>query len=110
MLSETSRAAHIRVGGGVERARYDRVAMSLHWATVILVLVQFGTSQLWGFAARPTRHVMIVSHMSFGILLAALIHNPDISCVLNIEYLVIYSDFVSFSTRPSSSRVAPEFD
>jgi len=42
--------------------------------------------------------------------LAALIHNPDISCVLNIEYLVIYSDFVSFSTRPSSSRVAPEFD
>ena len=73
MLSETSRAAHIRVGGGVERARYDRVAISLHWATVILVLVQFGTSQLWGFAARPTRHVMIVSHMSFGILLGVIV-------------------------------------
>ena len=50
-----------------------------------------------------------VDHVSAD-LLAALIHNPDISCVLNIEYLVIYSDFVSFSTRPSSSRVAPEFD
>ena len=51
-----------------------------------------------------------VGKTTIALHLAALIHNPDISCVLNIEYLVIYSDFVSFSTRPSSSRVAPEFD
>jgi cytochrome b561 len=54
-------------------ARYDRVAISLHWATAVLVVLQFALSQLWGFFDRPDRHLMIVAHMSFGMILTAVI-------------------------------------
>lgn len=43
--------------------------MTLHWLTALLVLTQFALAELWGFAPRPGRHLMIVAHMSFGILL-----------------------------------------
>lgn len=62
-----------RVAAGDGRSRYDDFAILLHWLTVLLVLAQFALSQTWGFAPRPTRHVMIVTHMSFGILLAVVI-------------------------------------
>lgn len=62
-----------RVVAGDDRTRYDGVAMTLHWLTVVLVLVQFVLSLTWGYFARPTRHLMIVSHMSFGILLGAVV-------------------------------------
>lgn len=62
-----------RVAAGDDRTRYDPVAMSLHWATVFLVLANFALAQTWGGFARPTRHLMIVTHMSFGILLAAVV-------------------------------------
>jgi cytochrome b561 len=60
-----------RVAAGADRTRYDAVAVMLHWLTVFLVLAQFGLAELWGFFPRPARHLMIVTHMSFGILLAA---------------------------------------
>ena len=47
--------------------------MSLHWLTVALVLTLLGLSQFWDFAARPTKHLMIVAHMSLGIVLAAVV-------------------------------------
>jgi cytochrome b561 len=56
-----------------DRTRYDGFAMSLHWLTVALVLTQFGLSQLWDFFPRPTKNLMIVAHMSFGIVLAAVV-------------------------------------
>ena len=56
-----------------QRVRYDGFAMSLHWLTVILVLAQLATSQIWGFLPRPERHPWIVAHMSFGILLAGVV-------------------------------------
>src|SRR3954453_10382405 len=59
-----------RVPAGDDRTRYDDFAITLHWLTVLLVLAQFGLAELWDLAERPTRHVMIVTHMSFGILLA----------------------------------------
>lgn len=62
-----------RVAAGDDRTRYDGVAMSLHWATVFLVLANFALAQTWEGFARPTRHLMIVTHMSFGILLAAVV-------------------------------------
>lgn len=62
-----------RVAAGDTRGHYDNFAIALHWTTVALVLLQFGLSQLWGFAPKPVRHQMIVAHMSFGILLAAVI-------------------------------------
>jgi cytochrome b561 len=75
MGSEPKAAAveAMRVAAGDDRTRYDDFAIWLHWLTVVLVLVQFALSQLWGFAPKPTRHLMIVAHMSFGILLAATI-------------------------------------
>lgn len=60
-----------RIAAGDDRTQYDPVAMGLHWATVFLVLANFLLSQFWEDFARPTRHLMIVTHMSFGILLGA---------------------------------------
>jgi cytochrome b561 len=61
--------AATQIAAGDDRTRYDGIATALHWLTVMLVLAQFGLAQLWGFAPRPTRHLMIVTHMSFGIIL-----------------------------------------
>ncbi len=58
---------------GGRRAPYDSVSILLHWLTAALVLVQFGLSQAWGFFEKPIRHDLVVSHMSFGILLSAVI-------------------------------------
>jgi cytochrome b561 len=57
------------VTAGDGRSRYDRLSRVLHWLTVLLVLTQFALAELWGLPARPVRHLMIVAHMSFGILL-----------------------------------------
>lgn len=53
--------------------RYDNVAISLHWLTAILVVAQFMLGQTWGWFARPTHHLMVVAHMSFGIILVAVV-------------------------------------
>lgn len=65
--------AATRVAAGDDGTTYDRFAITLHWLTALLVLAQFVLSQSWGWFPRPTRHGMIVAHMSFGILLAAVI-------------------------------------
>jgi cytochrome b561 len=49
---------------------YDAFAISLHWLTALLVLAQFGLAELWGLAPHSARHLMIVAHMSLGVLLA----------------------------------------
>jgi cytochrome b561 len=54
-------------------ARYDNLSIALHWATAVLVLLQFGLAEIWEFFPRPTRHLMIMWHMSFGLMLAAVI-------------------------------------
>ena len=75
MNSDSNRTAVkvLRIAAGDDRTRYDNFAIGLHWLTVLLVLTQFGLAETWGFAPRPTRHIMIVAHMSFGIILAAVI-------------------------------------
>lgn len=62
-----------RIVAGDDRTAYDRFSIALHWLTVVLVLAQFATSQIWGFFPRPSRHLLIVTHMSLGMLLAAVI-------------------------------------
>jgi cytochrome b561 len=62
-----------RIVAGDDRTRYDAFAIALHWLTVVLVLVQFVLAQAWGWFPKPTRHVMIVAHMSFGIILSVVI-------------------------------------
>ncbi|MCC8404884.1 cytochrome b [Paraburkholderia sp. MMS20-SJTN17] len=66
--SDTTRIAAVN-----DRTQYDSISILLHWLTVILVLAQFALAHTWGFAPKPTRHLMIVSHMSFGILLSAVL-------------------------------------
>jgi cytochrome b561 len=63
----------VRIAAGNGKETYDGLSITLHWLTVILVLSQFALAQTWGLAPKPTRHLMIVTHMSFGILLSAVI-------------------------------------
>jgi len=58
---------------GNGRTRYDSVAIALHWLTAAFVVAQFALSQVWGFFDKPIRHDLIVTHMSFGVLLTAVI-------------------------------------
>lgn len=62
-----------RVAAGDDRTVYDDFAVFLHWLTVVLVLSQFALAETWEWFARPTRHLMIVAHMSFGIILSVVI-------------------------------------
>lgn len=62
-----------RIAAGDDGKNYDDVAISLHWVTALLVLIQFALGQTWGWFPRPTRHLMIVTHMSFGIILTLVI-------------------------------------
>jgi cytochrome b561 len=62
-----------RVAAGDDRTVYDNFSVFLHWLTVLLVLSQFALAETWEWFARPTRHLMIVAHMSFGIILSAVI-------------------------------------
>jgi cytochrome b561 len=51
------------------RTHYDRLAVTLHWVTAVLILGQLGLAELWDFTPRSTKHLMIVAHMTCGILL-----------------------------------------
>ncbi|WP_051224621.1 cytochrome b [Paraburkholderia phenoliruptrix] len=62
-----------RIAAGDDRTTYDRLSVTLHWLTAALVLTQFVLAQVWGFTPRPTRHVLIVAHMSFGIVLTGVL-------------------------------------
>jgi cytochrome b561 len=65
--------AAARIAAGDDRTHHDGFARALHWLTAVLVLTQFGLAEFWGFSAKPTREVMIEMHMSFGILLTAVL-------------------------------------
>jgi len=62
-----------RIAAGDDGTDYDPVAIAFHWATALLVLTQFLLSQTWGLFGRPTHHLMVVAHMSFGIILTMVI-------------------------------------
>ena len=62
-----------RIVAGDDGTNYDNVAISLHWLTAALVIVQFALGQTWGWFPRPTRHLMITTHMSLGIILTLVV-------------------------------------
>ena len=66
-------AAAPRLAAGNDRVRYDGFAMTLHWLTALLVFIQFGLAEFWDFFPHPAKHVMIVAHMSLGIVLTAVV-------------------------------------
>jgi cytochrome b561 len=60
-----------RSAAGDDRTRYDGVSMALHWATAILVVLLYGSAQIWDFWPRgPERAAVVAVHVSFGLLLA----------------------------------------
>ena len=71
--TETSFDTTTRVLAGDDGTNYDNVAIALHWATAALVVVQMALAQLWGLWDRPTHRFMVISHMSLGVILTAVI-------------------------------------
>ena len=70
---ETAFDTATRIAAGATRSTYDGPSIWLHWATALLVAVQFAMAETWDWFARPTRHAMESIHVSLGILLAAVI-------------------------------------
>nr|WP_295741665.1 cytochrome b/b6 domain-containing protein [uncultured Acidocella sp.] len=52
-------------------SRHDGLTIALHWLTALLVVVNFLLAEFWDFFSKPNHHLMIVLHMSFGLLLTA---------------------------------------
>lgn len=71
-MSDTLRNA-TRIAAGDDRTQYDPFAITLHWLTVALVLTQFALAETWDWFAKPTHHLMVAAHMSFGMILTAVI-------------------------------------
>jgi cytochrome b561 len=62
-----------RVVAADDGTTYDSVAIGLHWATAVLVIVQFVSAITWDYLARDTRETMQSLHVSLGVLLTAVI-------------------------------------
>ena len=55
--------------------RYDRLTMTLHWLTAVLVIGLFASAQVWEQLAKgtPLRKELQALHISCGILLAVIV-------------------------------------
>src|SRR4051812_43583288 len=73
MTDQTSFDRATRIVAGDDGSTYDGVAIALHWATAFLVIANFTLAQTWDWFAKPTRELMEDTHMSFGVLLTAVI-------------------------------------
>lgn len=73
MVDQNAFDTATRIATGDDGKRYDNVAISLHWLTALLVIAQFALGQTWDWFPRPTHHVMVVTHMSFGIILTTVV-------------------------------------
>ena len=62
-----------RIVAGDDGTTYDSVAISLHWATALLVIVQFASAISWDYFSKDTREAMQGVHVSLGVLLTILI-------------------------------------
>jgi len=57
----------------IETAKYDNVAILLHWTTAVLIVFQMAVAQLWDFTDHQSRDFLQAVHMSSGISLLAII-------------------------------------
>ena len=62
-----------RIAAGDDGTSYDAVAIALHWTTAFLVFANFALAKTWDWFAKPTQSLMEGTHMSFGVLLTAVI-------------------------------------
>ena len=73
MTDQTNFDTVTRVVAGDDGTSYDNVAIALHWAVALLVVVQFAMGMSWDWFAKPTAKAMESVHISLGVLLTALI-------------------------------------
>lgn len=73
MNDRTSFDIATRIAAGDDGTTYDGVAIALHWATAVLVFANFALAQTWDWFAKPTQGLMEDTHMSFGVLLTAVV-------------------------------------
>jgi cytochrome b561 len=62
-----------RIAAGDDKTNYDDVAVALHWATAILVVVQFLLGVTWDYFPETMTRQMQSLHISLGVLLTAVI-------------------------------------
>ncbi len=62
-----------RVAANDKAMRYDRLSIALHWATAVLVFLVFGLEEVRTFFLKPERHQLDKVHISFGLLLMAIL-------------------------------------
>jgi cytochrome b561 len=62
-----------RIAAGDDGTTYDGIAIFLNWAKAVLVFANFALGQTWDGFAKPTRVLMEDTHMSFGVLLTAVL-------------------------------------
>ena len=62
-----------RIAAGDDGTSYDGVAIALHWLTALLVVTNFTLAQIWDWYPDETKGWMEDAHMSFGVLLAAVV-------------------------------------
>lgn len=62
-----------RIAAGDDGTNYDDVAIALHWATAVLVVIQFLLGVTWGYFSKPMRESMQTLHISLGVLLTVVI-------------------------------------
>src|SRR5206468_11062684 len=62
-----------RIAAGDDKTDYDNIAITLHWLTALLVIVQFALAETWDWFGRHTRETMQDLHTSLGVLLTAVV-------------------------------------
>src|SRR4051794_19749255 len=62
-----------RIAAGDDKTNYDNVAIALHWATALLVVVQFVLAVTWDWFSHDTRESLQSVHVSLGVLLTAVV-------------------------------------
>ena len=72
-LPESGFDTAARIAAGDDGASYDRMAVFLHWATALLVVLLFAMANIWDFFDKPTRQAMESVHVSLGVLLTAVV-------------------------------------
>ena len=73
MDDRTSFDAARRIAAGDDGSTYDRTSIWLHWATAVLVFVNFALAVTWDWFAKPAKQLMEQTHMSLGVLLTGAI-------------------------------------
>ena len=62
-----------RIAAGDDETNYDNVAIALHWATAVLVIVQFVLAITWDYFSKDTRENLQSVHVSLGVLLTVVV-------------------------------------